>query len=41
MVGLVKDLVDEAGRDDIKLDPRTSMFEYMQLSHGQAIIKKK
>ena len=41
MVGFVKDLVDEAGWDDVTLDTRSSMFEWLRISHGQAIIKKK
>lgn len=48
MVGLIKELVDEAGFADIthssrgNIKPfRESKFEYIQLSCGQAIIQKK
>lgn len=41
MVGLIKDLVDESGLDDIGKKDKTSPFEYLRISHGQAIIKKK
>ena len=41
MVGFIKDLVDQAGLDDIGDKSKTSPFEYLRISHGQAIIKKK
>jgi hypothetical protein len=41
MVGFIKDLVDESGCDDIKSKNSSSLFQYLRLSHGQAIVKKK
>jgi len=41
MVGLVKDLVDQAGLDDIGDKKTSSSFEYLRISHGQVVIKKK
>lgn len=41
MVGFVKDLVDEAGKNDRVPNQGSSNFDHIRTSHGQAIIKKK
>lgn len=41
MVGFVKDLVDEAGKNDRVPNQGSSNFDHIRISHGQAIIKKK